>query len=197
MTHEYEARICIISGPSGAGKTTIYKRLLEEFAWLRLSVSVTTRARRSHEIDGQDYHFIDTETFTRLQTEGAFAEHASVHGKSYGTLKSEIEKKAYPGSMCLLDIDVQGVAKLRGVYPGALKIFIRPSDLAALEQRLRVRSTETEETLAIRLANAKRELEEEHLFDYSIINDDLETAYAQVRAILLSRKGVVDNGSAL
>jgi guanylate kinase len=197
MTRDYEARICIITGPSGAGKTTIYKRLLKDYAWLRLSVSATTRSKRPHEVDGQDYQFIDKDIFARLVEEGAFAEHAAVHGKSYGTLKSEIEKKAAPGYMCLLDIDVQGVAQVREIYPGALKIFIRPPDLGVLEKRLRERGTETDETLALRLANAKRELEEEHLFDYSIINDDLEIAYAKVRDILLTRKGVVDNGPAL
>jgi len=196
MSHEHEARICIISGPSGAGKTTIYKRLLGEYDWLRLSVSATTRKRRPHELDGQDYRFIDKETFARLAEEGAFAEYAHVHGESYGTLKREIEEKAAAGCICLLDIDIQGVAQLRESYPGALKIFIRPPDIATLEARLRARGTETEECLAVRLANAKRELESEGLFDYSVINDDIESAYAKVREILLHRKGVLENGPA-
>jgi len=192
-----QGRICIISGPSGAGKTTIYKRLLQEYGWLRYSVSATTRKRREHETDGVDYHFMDEETFARLAAEGAFAEHATVHGRSYGTLKSEIEKKATPGFLCIFDIDVQGAALMLRAYPRALTIFIRPPDLATLESRLSARMTESAESLALRLANAKRELESEGIFEYSVINDDLEKAYDKVRNILLRQKGVFDNGSAL
>ncbi|MDR2734595.1 MAG: guanylate kinase [Spirochaetota bacterium] len=192
-----QGRICIISGPSGAGKTTIYKRLLQEYAWLRYSVSATTRKQREHETDGMDYHFIDDDTFMRLVGENAFAEYAAVHGRRYGTLKSEIEKKAAPGFLCIFDIDVQGAALMLRSYPRALTIFIRPPDLAALESRLSARKTESAESLALRLANAKRELESEGIFEYSVINDDLESAYDTVRNILLRQKGVLDNGSAL
>jgi guanylate kinase len=191
MTQDHEARICIISGPSGAGKTTIYKRLLAEYPWLRLSVSATTRKMRPHEQDGVDYQFIDAEAFSRLAEEGAFAEHAQVHGERYGTLKREIEEKAGAEGICLLDIDVQGVSQLIRVYPRALKIFIKPPDMETLERRLQKRSTETGEARALRLAAAKRELEAEELFDYAIINDDLETAYAEVRDILLRHKGAL------
>ncbi|HPH03254.1 MAG TPA: guanylate kinase [Spirochaetota bacterium] len=189
-----QKRLCIISGPSGAGKTSIYKKLLSEFDWLRYSVSVTTRDARPGEKDGQDYYFLGHERFEQLKNEMAFAEYAQVHGNWYGTLKSELAEKTRPGVLCILDIDVQGAARLRALYPGALKIFVRPPDVATLEKRLMGRSTESPEVRALRVSNAVRELEDEHFFDYSVVNTDFEQAYAQVQEIILQRKGALDNG---
>jgi len=188
MSPVCERRICIISGPSGAGKTTIYKRLLAEHDWLAYSVSATTRPPRPDEVDGRDYHFVSQVEFERMLAADAFAEHALVHGNNYGTLKSELEEKTCGDRICILDIDIQGAARLRGLYPGALKIFIQPPDVKALECRLLGRSTESEDVRRTRLANAIRELEDARFFDYCVTNDCFEQAYSKVREIIARHK---------
>ena len=189
-----QKRLCLISGPSGAGKTSIYKRLLAEFDWLQYSVSATTRLPRSSERDGIDYHFISPEVFEQHRSADDFAEYAQVHGNWYGTLKSELQKKTGAGTICILDVDVQGATKLRMLYPDTLKIFVKPPDLATLENRLLGRSTESPEIQALRIANAVRELEEEQFFEYVITNSVFDIAYDQVREIILTRKGALDHG---
>ena len=175
--------ILILSGPSGSGKSSIYKAAIGELGGIEFSVSCTTRAPRPGEVDGRDYHFITREEFDRLVSEGAFAEHADVHGNCYGTLKSELIGRVRRGIDVLLDIDVQGAAQLRSLCADSdefcracVFIFIMPPSFEELERRLRARATETEESILRRLANAKGEMAHASEYDHVIVNDDLARA---------------------
>lgn len=177
--------LIILSGPSGVGKSTLVERLLKDGGWpLRLSVSATTRLPRPREVDGVNYHFWPRERFLAKVNEGAFLEWAEVFANCYGTLRDEVDPFRNLGVGVLLDIDVQGALQVREKCPDATSIFIRTSSLAELERRLRERKTETAESLARRLEGARRELEQAPSYRYQVINDDLETAFAELRAIL-------------
>jgi guanylate kinase len=179
------APLIIVSGPSGSGKSTVIRRLLEERVWpLRLSVSVTTHAARKVEQEGVHYHFWSVPEFLRAKEADAFLEWAEVHGNYYGTLVGEVRPFRERGEGVLLDIDVQGREKVRRRCADAVSIFLRTSCIETLEKRLRERSTESEEAIQKRLANARVELARATEYDYQVINDDLETALADVRKIL-------------
>jgi guanylate kinase len=179
-----QERLFVISGPSGVGKTTIYKRLLAEHPEFQFSVSLTTRARRPQEREGIDYRFIDQEAFLACRDRDELAEWAEVHGNWYGTLRRELVEKTAPGCRCVLDVDVQGARSLKDLYPDANYIFIAPPSLEALSIRLQARSTEDDASLALRLANAEKELAASRMFDYIIINDHLERAYCELVALV-------------
>lgn len=185
----------VISAPSGAGKTTILKPILARLPGIGFSVSHTTRRPRPGEINGKDYHFVEVEQFTRLRQDGDFLEWAEVHGNYYGTSQSAVRAELQRGHDLILDIDVQGARQLQG-RPGLLAtfIFIAPPSLAELERRLTGRQTETAETLALRLRNAMLELQAAHLYDYVIINDDLEQAQAMLTAIILEKRAAARRG---
>ena len=177
--------LIILSGPSGSGKTTVINRLLAETKLpLRLSVSATTRTRRENEQDGIDYHFWTCERFEQEIAAGAFLEHAIVFGNYYGTLRSEVEPYRQQGIGVILDIDVQGAEVLHKQCPDSVLVFLRTLSLEILEQRLRGRGTETDEAIERRLAGARRELARAGAYDYQVINDDLDTAFAQLRHII-------------
>jgi guanylate kinase len=180
--------LIIVSGPSGSGKSTVIARLLQEMAAagkpLHLSVSATTRAPRKGEVDRVHYHFWTSEQFARALAAGEFLEHAEVHGASYGTLRSEVDSYREQGVGVVLDIDVQGAAQIRKLYAEAVSVFLCASTLAAYEQRLRKRGTETEEAIRRRLAGAQRELARAREYDYQIINDDLDKAVADLRGVV-------------
>lgn len=178
-------RLIILSAPSGAGKTTLCARLLRDFPSLRLSVSCTTRPPRGEERDGVHYFFLSREEFEKQIQAGRFAEWAQVHGNYYGTSKDFLEQCFAEGYSVLLDIDVQGAASLKKAYPAeAYLVFVSPPDLTTLEKRLRSRDTDNEETIQRRLANARAEMEKARLFDKTIVNDDLERAYAELHALV-------------
>lgn len=187
-TRQGGGRVFVIAGPSGSGKTTIYKRLLKEEAGINFSVSATTRIPRGGECDGQDYYFISREEFFRRRSAGEFVEWAEVHGNYYGTLRKELSRKSAAGQVCVLDVDVQGAASLRQGGLDADFIFIVPPSLEVLEERLRTRGTEDEATLALRLKNAAKELEAAKQFDYVVVNDRLDQAYAEVRDLIIKAK---------
>jgi len=185
--------ILILSGPSGSGKSSIYKMSIGELGAIEFSVSCTTRAPRPGEVDGRDYHFISRGEFDRLVAEDAFAEHAEVHGNCYGTLKSELLGRVQRGIDVLLDIDVQGAAQLRNLCAASCEfrracafIFIMPPSFEELERRLRARATETEESILRRLANAKGEMAHASEYDHVIVNDDLARAAAEFTALVRS-----------
>jgi guanylate kinase len=179
-------RLIVISAPSGAGKTTLCQRLLRDFPGeLALSVSSTTRAPRGQEKHGHEYFFLSQEEFKKEIDQGDFAEWALVHGNYYGTSKKTIRDAFAQKKSVLLDIDVQGAQSLKSAFPiEAYRIFIAPPSLAELEKRLRSRGTDKEETIQKRLKTAQDEMTHKERFDRWIINDELETAYADLKKIV-------------
>ena len=175
----------VICAPSGAGKTTLVSRLKTEFP-LEFSISCTTRAPRGAEKDGVDYIFLDRDTFIDRRGLGYFAEWAEVHGNFYGTPLKPVLDRLAQGRDMLFDIDVQGAAQLSLSLPEARFVFILPPSLEELERRLRGRGTDTEDAIRVRLANARSEIMSSHWFDAVIVNDDLDTAYDQLRSFYLA-----------
>ena len=171
----------IITAPSGAGKTTIVRHLLATFPELAFSVSATTRARRPHEVDGEDYHFISKEAFLDKIRHQAFAEWEEVYEDMYyGTLHEEIERIWQAGKHIVFDIEVKGATNLKRAYPErSLAVFVKPPDRETLFRRLRDRQTEDEAGLAKRIARAEEELAYEDKFDRVLVNDDLPTALTE------------------
>lgn len=177
--------LVILSGPSGSGKSTVLARVLAEADLpLRLSVSATTRPPRPGERDGVHYHFWTRARFEEEVRAGAFLEWAEVHGERYGTLRREVAPFREQGIAVILDIDVKGAEQVRRQCPDAVAIFLRTSSLDTLEERLRHRGTETEAAMQRRLATARVELARASEYHDQVINDDLETAVARLKAIL-------------
>jgi len=174
----------ILSAPSGAGKTTIARRLLDVRQDVGYSVSATTRGPRPGEINGVSYHFLDTDQFAKAVQDGMFAEYAQVHGHMYGTLRSEVERVMAAGRHVVMDIDVQGATQFAASYPEAVRIFILPPSGETLVARLKDRGTEDRETIARRLRDAVVEIGLLHEFEYVVINDDLDCAVSQVACII-------------
>jgi len=187
----------VLCGPSGSGKSTLMKKLTAEFKdCFGFSVSHTTRAPRPGEKDGVDYHYVSRDAMEQLVKEGAFIEHAVFSGNMYGTSRAAVKTVATSGKICILDIDVQGVKliKLSDLEPNY--VFIKPPSREALEERLRARRTESEESLAKRLAAAQAEMdygETPGNFDKVIVNDDLEKAYSELRCYMLPKIEVLMN----
>lgn len=177
--------LIILSGPSGSGKSTIIKRLLSDPALpLRLSVSATTRAPRPGEKEGVHYFFWTRDQFDHGVQEGAFLEWAEVFGNYYGTLKCEVDRFREQGIGVLLEIDVQGWQQVKQLVPDVVSIFLETPSLEEYETRLRARKTETEEAIQRRLRGARQELTFAPLYDYRVVNDDLEVAVAQIKALV-------------
>jgi guanylate kinase len=182
--------LIILSSPSGAGKTTLTRRLLSEMSDLRFSVSHTTRPPRAGEIDGRDYHFTNREAFMERATSGSFVEWAEVHGNLYGTARSEIERAmSEPDCRGLIfDIDYQGARQIRAKVPDVVGVFVLPPSMAELERRLRGRASETEEVVRSRFAVARKEIEHYALFDYVIVNDELDRAFLHLTSIIFAER---------
>lgn len=178
----------IISGPSGAGKGTLVKMLIEEFPNIQFSISYTTRKPREGEIDGIDYVFISKEEFKKLIKEDMFAEWANVHGNYYGTPRKEIEEKLNKGFDVVFDVDVQGAKSLKQSLRQGVFVFILPPSIDELKRRLVRRGGDDPTTIEIRLKNAQKEMEAIDEFEYVILNDDLNKAYDNLRCIYLSAK---------
>ena len=174
----------ILSAPSGAGKTTIARKLLAQRSDVGYSVSCTTREPRPGEVDGRDYKFISRTEFLERRGRDEFAESAEVHGNLYGTLRSEVEKVLHSGRHVVMDIDVQGAAQFRAAFPGAVTVFVLPPSANVLLGRLRSRRTENPAQLAARLRSAVDELRAVEQYRYVVVNDKIENAVARVRAII-------------
>jgi guanylate kinase len=181
-------KLIVFSAPSGSGKTTIVRHLLEQSKLpLAFSISATTRAPRGNEKNGVDYYFLSKEEFEQKIREGSFLEYEEVYpGLFYGTLKSEIERLWASGKAVLFDIDVMGGLTIKKTYPEkTLTVFVKPPSVEALEQRLRNRNTDSEETLQVRLAKSASELEKASAFDEILINDQLEEALRLAEALVI------------
>lgn len=191
-TQDSDTRFCfsrqgmliILSAPSGAGKTTLARCLLDCLPNLSGSISYTTRPPRPGEVEGQDYHFVTEAEFERLQDADAFAEWATVHSASYGTTRATVETVLNQGRDLLLDIDVQGAQQLKACYPDAVAIFILPPSWQELENRLSGRGTDSAANIAKRLQRARDEARELRSYDYCVINDDVEQTVASLIAII-------------
>jgi guanylate kinase len=178
------SKLFVISAPSGAGKTSLVRRLLELRPNLVVSVSHTTRKPRTHEVEGQDYHFVTAAQFHELAHQNAFLEHAQVFGNFYATGAAQVEQKLASGKDVLLEIDWQGARQVRKAMPASISIFILPPSRLALEQRLRERQTDSAQTIARRLSEAAADMSHYKEFDYVVVNDHFEQAVQELLAIL-------------
>ena len=188
-----QGNIFVISAASGTGKTTLIARLLQHHSDIRVSVSHTTRAPRRGEENGKHYHFVSVPEFERMMEEGQFVEYAKVYGNYYGTSTQSLESLTRQGVDVILEIDTQGAEQIRRLLPQAYSIFIAPPSLATLEQRLNQRAADAPQVIAVRLAEARNEIEQAHLFDYLVVNDDLTAAEAALLHIIKSQRYRLEN----
>lgn len=178
-------RLFVISAPSGTGKTTVLGEVRRRCPGLRFSVSCTTRRPREGEVEGREYRFVTRERFDEMRSKGGFVEWAEVHGELYGTPRDFIDEQLKGGRDTLLDIDVQGACSIKRIYPDAVTIFLLPPSIEELERRLKGRGTDAPEKIALRLANAKREMAEKGSYDHVVVNDDVSKAASELEKILL------------
>jgi guanylate kinase len=178
------AKVFVITGPSGVGKGTLIRGLLERVSGLELSVSATTRAPRPGEVDGVDYHFLTPDEFDARVAAGDFVEHATYSGNRYGTLRSELERPLAKGEGVVLEIEVQGARQVRAAIPEAVAVFIAPPSREALRARLLSRGTDSSEQVDARLQTAVRELEAQPEFAHVVVNDRLEEATGELASIV-------------
>ncbi|SMF37583.1 guanylate kinase [Pseudogulbenkiania subflava] len=180
--------IYIVIAPSGAGKTTLVSALLAVDPAVQLSVSYTTRAPREGEVEGTHYHFVGKEQFLAMIEAGDFLEHAEVYGNYYGTSSAWLREKLAEGRDILLEIDWQGAEQVRRLFDGVITIFIAPPSINELERRLRGRATDSEEVIQRRLAEARSEVDRAALYDYIVVNDDIERAKQDLISIIRAER---------
>ncbi len=181
---QQKGRLIVLSAPSGSGKTTIARAIMQKYPSIVFSVSATTRPQRRGEQHGKDYFFLSREEFDRRIKAGELVEWEEIYGDLYGTLKSEIERALTTGRVMLFDVDVKGALSIKQHYPEALLIFIKPPSIESLKRRLTGRKTENESALGKRLERVPMELELGGKFDHQIVNDDLPRAIARVEEIV-------------
>jgi guanylate kinase len=185
-----EAKVFVITGPSGVGKGTLIKMLRERVPDLALSVSATTRSPREGEVDGRDYHFLTEEQFQERRDADDFLEFATYSGNHYGTLNSELERCLDKGRSVVLEIEVQGAQQVRQSKPDSVQIFIAPPDESVLRDRLQGRGTDSAEAIDRRLKVAEQELSSQNDFDYRVVNDDLDKAADELESIVRQSIGL-------
>lgn len=183
-----QGTLYIFAAPSGAGKTSLVKALLDKSDGIEVSVSHTTRAPREGEVDGVNYHFTDVTAFNAMVNEGAFLEHAQVFDNLYGTARANIEDRLAAGVDVILEIDWQGARQVRQQFPDSLGVFILPPSRQALEDRLRGRGQDGDEIIARRMQDAESEMSHYAEFDYLVINDDFDTALEELKAIITANR---------
>jgi guanylate kinase len=183
-TTEGRGILFVVSSPSGGGKGTLIQRVLKQVPNLSYSVSFTTRTPRNGEVDGREYFFVTPETFNEMIAADEFFEWAEVHSKLYGTARKQVVNEIAGGRDIILEVDVQGAASVRALMADAVSIFILPPSFKVLKQRLQARGTDSAEELDLRLRNAPAELRDYSLFQYVIVNDDLDRAANQMTAIV-------------
>ena len=185
MKKRNRGSLFVLSGPSGAGKGTLRKKIFESLKDIEFSVSCTTRCPRKGEVDAVDYRFLEKNEFDRLSREGAFLESAEVHGEWYGTLTRDVESVMDSGRDILLEIDVQGALQIKKKIPESILLFVSPPSMEVLERRLRERGTESEDRLQLRLRNARREIAQSDLYDHVVVNDSAGQASEELKNIIL------------
>ena len=183
-----KGKLIVVSGPSGAGKTTVIDLAMKRLPELRFSVSATTRAPREGEKEGEDYFFVTKERFLEMVERGELLEHAEYVGNFYGTPREPVERQRGQGLDVVLDIEVQGANQIKTMLPETVAVFLTTPGFAELERRLRLRGTETEETIRNRLARAREEFGSVDLYDYIVINDDPDVAADELCSILTAEK---------
>ena len=179
-----EGKLIVLTGPSGVGKGTLVRSLIERYPELYLSISATTRKPRPQEVNGQDYYFLSQEEFQQLIAKGDLLEWAEYAGNYYGTPCQPVAEQIALGKLVLLEIEVVGARKIKQIFPDAFRLFILPPSQVELEQRLRDRGNDSETAIAKRLARAKEEIALSHEFESQIVNDDLETAIGDIEALI-------------
>lgn len=182
----------IISAPSGAGKTSLVKAMLGTMSDVVVSVSHTTRAKRDEEVEGREYHFIDEKTFDQMVANGDFLEHANVFGNKYGTSRQHLQEQLLQGRDVILEIDWQGARQIRQLMGDCKSIFVLPPTMQALCDRLIGRGQDTEDTIELRMNEAASEMTHYAEFDYIVINDDFDTAIAELASIFVSNRLLAD-----
>lgn len=184
------SKVFVITGPSGVGKGTLIKSLLERVPGLTLSISATTRPPREGEVDGREYHFLSPEEFDERREQDDFLEFATYSSNRYGTLRSEVERCLADGKSVVLEIEVQGAQQVRAAKPDSVQIFIAPPDPSHLRRRLEGRGTDSAEAIDARLDTAEIELASQGDFDHRIVNDDLGQAAAELEGIVRAELGL-------
>ncbi|PYF78952.1 MULTISPECIES: guanylate kinase [Marinomonas] len=185
---KHKGNLFILSAPSGAGKSTLYKALLSQDTNVRISISHTTREARKGEEHGREYYFTDVEDFLDMIAEDAFFEHAQVFDNYYGTSKNSVFSMLEQGLDVILEIDWQGARQVRQLYPEAIGVFILPPSLQALEERLRGRGTDSDDVIQRRMSKAINEMSHYDEYDFTIVNDDFDTALSQLQSIFTAMR---------
>ena len=181
--------LLVLSAPSGTGKTTLAGRLVQAHPEAEFSISMTTREPRGAEREGVDYHFVDALTFQRMIERDEFVEWAEVHGNFYGSAQSVVDRVFATGGIAVFDVDVQGGRSIQRRYPEAVLVFVLPPSMAELERRLRERGTESDDAIRRRMLAARSELEQgAQVYDYLVVNDSVEQAYAELEAIVSAER---------
>jgi guanylate kinase len=183
-----DGKLIVLTGPSGAGKGTLLKALIEKHPELYISISATTRSARNGEVHGQHYFFLDRPEFERMVAQGQFLEWAEFAGNCYGTPRQPVEEQIKAGKIVILEIELEGARQVRQSFPEAYRIFIMPPSFEALESRLRGRGTETDEVVARRMQRAKAEIEAAGEFDVQIVNDQFEQAVLELEATVFHQQ---------
>ena len=185
---DFPGNLYVVAAPSGAGKSSLVRALMEVDSGVRASISHTTRAPRGQEVDGREYHFVDTERFAQMAADGQFLEWAQVHGNRYGTSRKAVIDRLAKGEDALLEIDYQGALQVKQIFPQAVLVFVMPPSWEELRARLERRGEDSTDTIEQRLVNARTELAQAKSFDYVIINELFERALFDLKSIVHAQR---------